>query len=70
MLKTFVLLATIWHAPSESPRMLDVYVLDYGLTGADCVAAMEEGIADLTIDGVDLSQAVLSCEFDNGETEF
>lgn len=69
MFKTFVLLATIWHCSNESTPSFNVYVLDYGLSGEDCISAMIEGI-NSEILGIDFSEAVFSCEFDNGETEF
>lgn len=71
MLKTFILLATIWNAPTESNRILDVYVLDYGLSATDCTDAVMAGVSSLELDGmtVDLTSAVLSCELDT-EGEF
>ena len=58
-MKTFVLLLTIWHTDTHVP---DVYVMDYGLTGEDCIDAMFafENIEDTGV-------GTLSCEFDNGE---
>lgn len=63
MLKTFVFLATVW-----SGNVPTVYVLDHGLSGEDCIAAMESGAVAVVDNGkrIDLSGAVLSCEFDNG----
>ncbi len=80
MLKTFILLATIY-----SPHGPVVYTLDSNLSGLDCIAGMMEGITPeidaavkahpVMLNGVDLLQggmplsqsgAVLSCEFDEG----
>lgn len=81
MLKTFMLLATIY-----SPQGPVVYVLDFNLSGPDCIAGMMEGITPeiddavkahpVLVNGVDLLQglmplsqagATLSCEFDESE---
>lgn len=80
MLKTFVLLATIYN-----PHGPVVYTLDTNLSGQDCIAGMMEGITPeidaavkahpVMLNGVDLLQglmplseagATLSCEFDDG----
>lgn len=68
MLKTFVLLATVWHSPVESPKPFDVYVIDYQLTGDDCINGIIAGINSIIYAGetVDLSKATLSCELDEG----
>lgn len=63
MLKTFVLLATVWHAPSESPRIHDVYVIDSNLSGEDCTNAILQGI-DYEGFTIDLQGAIFSCELD------
>lgn len=69
-MKTFALLATFWASGQ-------VYVLDFNMSGADCIAAIEAAPAvawaepaTFTIDGdellLDLSGAVLSCEEERG----
>jgi len=50
----FVLLLTIW---SETTPVPEVYVLDFGLTGEDCIATLEDSYK------VD-SMGILSCEVD------
>ena len=53
MLK-FVLLLTLWSADTPRP---EVYVLDSGLTGEDCIERLLESYAEDSI-------GTLSCEVD------
>jgi hypothetical protein len=74
MVKAFVFLATVYGANGP-----DVYVLDSGISGQDCVAHMESGITEADYRAVvdnaamrqkpapDMFGAVLSCEFDMGD---
>lgn len=53
-MKMFVLLATMWYGDAPA----DVWVIDSGISGEDCVYAMIE-LEPLMRDNV-----ALSCEFD------
>ena len=57
----FILLLTLWTAESAHP---DVYVLDSGMSGMDCIEAM---IATES-EAVEL-RGILSCEFDYADME-
>lgn len=68
MLKTFVLIVSVWNAPEAQWY---AYVEDSGLTGADCIAQAET-LAHVTMDDgqrVELSElgphAVVACEREN-----
>ena len=67
MLKTFVLIAAL---ASPASGDVETYVLDHGLSGADCVAAMVERDALAVVEvepnrlWVSRLDVVLSCEFD------
>ena len=54
----FVLLLTIW---SETTPVPEVYVLDFGLTGEDCIAQIEDQYSPTSV-------GILSCEVE-GEGE-
>jgi hypothetical protein len=54
----FVLLLTVWGG--ETPK---VFVVDYGLTAEDCIAAMVDYYENDNF----MSHGVISCEFDFGE---
>ena len=54
----FVLLLTVWNIVSPAP---DVYVLDSGLTGEECIAAMFDWQS-----AEDNGLGNLSCKFDYG----
>ena len=57
---TYILLLTIWSADTPQP---DVYVLQSGLTGEQCIAGMVD-FKPMEDNGV----GNLSCEFDHADT--
>lgn len=59
MLK-FVFLLTIWNAEQE---MNHVYVVDSGLTGEDCIAAVE----NYALTNPEYTHGLPSCEIDHAE---
>lgn len=62
-MKTFILLAFVWGA-SPSP---DVYVIDHGLTGEDCIAGLMNPPKvgyDEDRKAFDVSNAEIACELD------
>jgi hypothetical protein len=50
----YALILSLWN---EQAQRLDAVVLDYGLKGSECIAALEDN-AHLTVHGI------LSCEID------
>jgi hypothetical protein len=68
-MKTFILLLTMWNSDGSAPS---VDVLDYGMSGEDCVTAMIEltEVNGFDIETIKIMGGTLSCEFDlagNGE---
>ncbi len=57
----FILLLTIWTAETPHP---DVYVIDSGMSGTDCIEAMIATEAE-----AEHLRGILSCEFDYADME-
>lgn len=66
MLKTFVLIASFWN---PAAGQADAFVLDYNMSGADCVAVLVDVYQAEAIEispgfTVRPADVVLSCEID------